>query len=103
MEEDHEHEQPETKEETPKDPLWFNCHFWDSLVKEEECNYHSIFVNQHTHNKRSKGHVYSQPSPTLRNSPQPTIHDPVTQGMELQYDIIDNLKKQRENITCLIY
>ena len=93
MEEDHEHEQPETKEETPKDPLPFNCHFWDSSVKEEECNDHSVFVNQHTHNTRSKGPVDSQPSPTPRNSPQPTNQHPVTQIMDLQYHIIEDLKK----------
>ena len=34
LEEDHEHEKPETEEENLEDPLPFNFHFWDSSVKE---------------------------------------------------------------------
>jgi len=98
LEEDHEHEQPETEEETPEDPLPFNFHFWDSSVKEEEYNDNFVFLNQHTDNT-SKGPVDSQPSPTPRNSPKPTNQHLVTQSMDLQYDIIDDLKKQRENIS----
>ena len=67
--EDREPEQPETEEEDPKDPLSFNCHFWDSSAKEGESNDDFVFVNQHTHNTRSKGPVDSQPSSTPRNSP----------------------------------
>jgi len=47
----------------------------------------------------SKGPADSQPSPTPRNSPKPTNQHLVTQSMDLQYDIIDDLKKQRANIS----
>ena len=90
---DHESNQLETEEETSEDPLPLNCHFWDSSVKEGESSDHSVFVNQHTHNTRSKGPVDPQPSSAPKNSPQPSNQQSVTQGIDLQYDIIEDLKK----------
>ena len=69
---DHEFDQPETEEKNSEYPLLLNCHFWDNSAKEGESSNHFVFVNQHTHNTRSKGLVDPQPLAAPKNIPQPS-------------------------------
>ena len=116
MNENEEEEESENDEES-EEPQQINGHFWDSFVKEHESR--NPPSGQHAYNTRSKATTNtpgasssttntdnnnSQPYKQTQSSKQtqPTKGTQTIQNapkLDLQYDIIEDLKKTRANIS----